>query len=178
MTLRWRMPYEAIPLPFKPNALHGLSERLLVSHYENNYGGAVRRLNAIDAQLAALDWPTAAVFEINGLGRERLVAANSTILHEIYFNGLGGSGELADGIAEALERDFGSVDRWRAEFIAMGKVLAGGSGWVLMSWSQRFGRLLNQWAADHCRRGCADPRARHVRACLRSRLRRQGGRLC
>lgn len=144
------MPYETVPLPFKPNALHGLSEHLLVSHYENNYGGAVRRLNAINVQLAALDWPAATVFEINGLGRERLVAANSMILHEIYFDGLGGSGELAGGIAEALERDFDSVDRWRAEFTAMGKALAGGSGWVLMTWSERLGRLVNQWAADHC----------------------------
>jgi len=31
----------------------GLSERLIVSHWENNYGGAVKRLNAITTQLAA-----------------------------------------------------------------------------------------------------------------------------
>ena len=33
------------PLLFKPHRLNGLSERLLQSHYENNYGGALRRLN-------------------------------------------------------------------------------------------------------------------------------------
>jgi Fe-Mn family superoxide dismutase len=50
----------------------------------------------------------------------------------------------------AIVRDFGSFDRWRAQFIAMGKALGGGSGWVLLSYSQREDRLVNQWAADHC----------------------------
>jgi len=143
------MSYEVAPLPFKPHRLNGLSERLLVSHYENNYGGAVRRLNAIDARIGALDWATAPVFEINGLGRERLIATNSMVLHEIYFDGLGGTGEPAGALAAAVERDFGSVGAWRAEFVAMGKALAGGSGWVLLTWSDRLGRLVNQWAADH-----------------------------
>ena len=85
------MPHEIMPLPFKPPRLVGLSERLLASHYENNYGGAVRRLNAIERRLDELDWSAAPVFDINGLKREELVAANSAILHEIYFDGLGGS---------------------------------------------------------------------------------------
>ena len=51
---------------------------------------------------------------------------------------------------EALARDFGSYERWRAEFIAMGKALGGGSGWVLLSWSPRDRKLVNQWASDHC----------------------------
>ncbi|MCW3477846.1 Fe-Mn family superoxide dismutase [Limobrevibacterium gyesilva] len=144
------MDYEVLPLPFKPHRLDGLSDRLLVSHYENNYGGAVRRLNAIEGRLAGLDWSAAPVFDLNGLGRERLIAANSMLLHEAYFDALGGSGAPHGGLARALERDFGSIDRWRAEFTAMGKALAGGSGWVLLTWSERLGRLTNQWAADHC----------------------------
>jgi len=143
------MPYDAVPLAFKPPRLDGLSERLLASHYENNYGGAVRRLNAIEKRLADLASDGALSFEINGLARERLIAANSMILHEVYFDGLGGDGEASGEIAEALERDFGSVGRWRAEFVAMGKALAGGSGWVLLTWCERLGRLTNQWAADH-----------------------------
>jgi Fe-Mn family superoxide dismutase len=113
--------YEVLPLPFKPHKLDGLSERLLVSHYENNYGGAVRRLSAIEGRLAALDPTAAPVFDLNGVGRERLIAANSMILHEAYFEALGGSGEPGGALARALERDFGSVDRWQAEFTAMGK---------------------------------------------------------
>src|SRR5262245_22205001 len=144
------MPYMVRPLPFKPHRLDGLSERLLVSHYENNYGGALRRLNAITDRLAALDWPSATVFEINGLKPEELIAAGSVILHEVYFDGLGGSGGDPTGsLAAAIERDFVSAARWRVEFTAMGKALGGGSGWVLLSWSPRAGRLVNQWATDH-----------------------------
>jgi Fe-Mn family superoxide dismutase len=145
------------PLLLKPQWMNGLSERLLVSHYENNYGGAVRRLNAIRSRLAVLDWARTPVFEIDGLKREELIAAGSVILHEIYFDSLGGHGndpptglvEPPDGLARALERDFGSVMAWRAEFTAMAKALAGGSGWAILAWSERLGRLVNQWAADH-----------------------------
>ncbi len=145
------------PLLLKPQWMNGLSERLLVSHYVNNYGGALRRLNAIRARLAAVDWTRAPVFEINGLKREELIAADSVILHEIYFESLGGKGndpptgheEPPDGLAHALERDFGSVAAWRAEFSAMAKALAGGSGWAILAWSERLGRLINHWAADH-----------------------------
>jgi len=73
------------PLLLKPQWMNGLSERLLVSHYENNYGGAVRRLNAIRARLAALDWAHTPTFEINGLKREELMAASSVMLHEGLF---------------------------------------------------------------------------------------------
>src|SRR5262245_16649399 len=131
------MPHPVKPLSFKPPRLSGLSERLLASHYENNYGGAVRRLNAIEARLGTVDWATTLVFEINGLKREELVAANSMILHEVYFDSLGGSGDPAGEMAAGLERDFGSVARWRAEFTAIGKAMAGGSGWVLLTWSER-----------------------------------------
>jgi superoxide dismutase, Fe-Mn family len=143
------MAHSVKPLPFKPPRLNGLSERLLASHYENNYGGAVRRLNAIEARLSQFDWSEVPVFEVNGLKREELIAANSMILHEVYFDGLGGSGGPSGTFAAALEHDFGSVARWHAEFSGMGKALAGGSGWVLLTWSDRHGRLVNQWAADH-----------------------------
>jgi len=143
------MAHAVRPLPFKPSRLTGLSERLIVSHYENNYGGAVRRLNAIDGRLAALDWDQAPGFEINGLKREQLIAANSMILHEAYFDALCGSGDPGGQLAADLERDFGSVAAWRREFTAMGKAQGGGSGWVLLAWSPRLGRLINQWAADH-----------------------------
>lgn len=142
------MPYEMKPLSCDPSRLRGLSEKLIVSHYENNYGGAVKRLNVIAEQLQALDFAKAPVFLINGLKREELVAANSMILHELYFDGLGAA-ELPAQLSQALARDFGSVERWRAEFTAMGKAQGGGSGWVLLTYSHRDAKLINQWAADH-----------------------------
>ena len=143
------MTYEMKPLSCDPTRLKGLSEKLIVSHYQNNYGGAVKRLNAIVAQWAALDVTSAPVFVINGLKREELIAANSMILHELYFDGLGESAGPAGALAAALTRDFGGLERWRAEFSAMGKALGGGSGWVLLTYSHRDRKLVNQWAADH-----------------------------
>lgn len=142
------MPYQMKPLSCDPVRLTGLSEKLIVSHYENNYGGAVKRLNAIEAQLADLDWTAAPVYVVNGLKREELIAANSMILHEVYFDALGQS-ELSQDFAAAIGRDFGSVERWRTQLIAMGKALGGGSGWVLLTYSPRDKRLVNQWASDH-----------------------------
>lgn len=143
------MNCEMKPLTCDPARLAGLSEKLIVSHYENNYGGAVKRLNAIGAQLGGLDMASVPGFVLNRLKREELIAANSVILHEVYFDGLGASGQTDGDLETALARDFGSVERWTAEFTAMGKALGGGSGWVLLSWSPRLGRLVNQWAPDH-----------------------------
>jgi len=143
------MPYTLKPLACDPKRIKGMSERLIVSHYENNYGGAVYRLNAITAQLAELDFSTAPGFLINGLKREELIASNSMILHELFFASLGEESTPDGDLREALIRDFGTVERWQAEFSAMGKAQGGGSGWVLLTWSPRDRRLINQWAMDH-----------------------------
>jgi Fe-Mn family superoxide dismutase len=148
------MPYEVKPLACDPTAIKGMSERLIVSHYENNYGGAVQRLNAITKELAELDFTSAPIFVINALKREELIAMNSMILHEIFFGSLGEGGEPEAALYDALIRDFGSVSAWAAEFSAMGKAQRGGSGWVLLTWSPR------------------------VRTLLSHRLRRAGGFLC
>src|SRR6188474_2200000 len=93
------MPFQARPISFKPPRLNGLSAKLIASHYENNYGGAVRRLNAIRGDLAALDPATIPGFRLNGLKREELIATNSMILHEVYFDSLGegGGGDPSGG---------------------------------------------------------------------------------
>ncbi len=141
--------YEAKPLVLDPKSIKGISEKVLISHYENNYTGAVKRLSAIAGQIAELDYAKAPVFVINGLKREELIAMNSMILHEVYFESLGGASSPKGALLEAIKKDFGSLERWRAEFSAMGKAQGGGSGWVLLAWSPRDKRLVNQWAADH-----------------------------
>ncbi len=143
------MRYQLRQIHCKPWALNGLSPKLIESHYENNYGGAMRRLNAISEQLEAMDFEKAPGHVLNGLKREQLVALNSTLLHELYFASLGGDGKPAKDMSEALARDFGSMDRWRAEFRAMGYALGGGSGWVLLTWVPRDARLINQYASEH-----------------------------
>jgi len=139
-----------LDLPFDPTRLPGLSEKLLRSHHQNNYSGAVKRLNAIRAQLAETPFASAPGFQLNGLKREELIATNSMLLHELYFGSLGADGPAMEpAMALALAVSFGSVERWREEFVAMGKAQGGGSGWVLLSFQPREGTLVNQWAADH-----------------------------
>src|SRR6202049_2066924 len=117
------MAYTMKRLACDPARIKGMSEKLLVSHYENNYGGAVNRLNASAAQLAELDFAKAPGFVINGLKREELIASNSMILHEVFFASLGDESAPEGELRDALVRDFGSVDRWRSEFSATGKAL-------------------------------------------------------
>jgi Fe-Mn family superoxide dismutase len=136
-------------LPFDPKAVGWLSEKILTSHHDNNYAGAVKRIDAIHGELAGLDYATAPGFKLAGLKREELIAWNSAALHELYFAGLTGGEKPSGKLGVALERDFGSVAGWAAEFSALGKALGGGSGWALLTWSARDGRLMNQWAADH-----------------------------
>src|SRR6516164_7281648 len=94
--------YQMKPLTCDPKGIKGMSERLIVSHYENNYGGAVQRLNAITTELGALDFSKAPIFVINGLKREELIAMNSMILHEIFFSSLGEDGEPDGALRDAL----------------------------------------------------------------------------
>ncbi len=144
------MDLQTLPLPFDPAGLRGLSEKLIASHHQNNYAGAARRLNAIRAQLASMPFGQAPGFQLNGLKREELIATNSVLLHELYFAGLGGDGvTMAPAMQLALDANFGSVERWREEFVACAKALGGGSGWMLLVFQPREGTLVNQWAADH-----------------------------
>ena len=138
------------PLRFDPAKLTGLSEKLIRSHWENNYQGSVRALNTIEQRLAAAmadeEFP-ALIY--GGLKREELHRTGSVILHEYYFDGLGGDGKAAGEVAQALAAAFGSLDAWEVEFRRTAMALAGGSGWCVLTWNRDTGSLHNYWAWDH-----------------------------
>jgi len=46
------MQLEIAPIAVRPSMLNGLSEQMVVGHYENTYGNAVRTLNAVCGELA------------------------------------------------------------------------------------------------------------------------------
>ena len=143
------MKKDIAPIAVRPWILNGLSERLIVSHYENNYGGAVRTLNAVRQELAALD-ASAPAYRLRALKREELLAMNSVTLHELYFGNLGGEGnKIPPDVVALLEEHFGSVGAWRREFVGSAKSVAGGSGWALLTWSRQEKRLSNQIGTDH-----------------------------
>ena len=144
------MRYHLAPLFCRPWTLNGISPRLIESHYENNYGGALNRLNELTEELEALDPTTTPAHVLNRLKRDESSALNSTLLHELYFASLGGDGRaVPEDMAGALTRDFGSVDRWRKEFIALASGLASDPGWALLVHVPRDGRLINQSTSDH-----------------------------
>src|SRR2546421_10478074 len=100
------MPYAMKPLSCDPAHIKGMSERLIVSHYENNYGGAVKRLGLIEEKLAQLDYANAPGFLINELKREQLIAMNSMILPALSFDGRGGQSQPRSDLPHNLTRDF------------------------------------------------------------------------
>jgi Fe-Mn family superoxide dismutase len=144
------MRYHLAPLFCRPWTLNGISPRLIESHYENNYGGALNRLNELTEELESLDPATTPAHVLSRLKRDESSALNSTLLHELYFASLGGDGRVVPEVmASALVRDFGSVDRWRQEFVALASGLASDPGWALLVYVPRDGRLINQSTSDH-----------------------------
>jgi len=144
------MRYQIAPLFCRPWTLNGISPNLIESHYEHNYGEALNRLNSITQELEALDAGTTPGHVIERLKRDEFAALNSTLLHELYFASLGGDGRKPpEAIANAIAHDFGSVARWRHEFVALASTLSSSSGWVLLTYVPRDGRLINQIASDH-----------------------------
>lgn len=138
------------PLTFDPARLTGLSEKLIRSHYDNNYVGSVRVLNTIEGRLAAAmadkDIPPVVY---GGLKREELHRTGSVVLHELYFGALGGNGVAAGDIRAALAAAFGSHEAWEAEFRRTAMALAGGSGWCVLAFNLHTASLHNYWAWDH-----------------------------
>jgi Fe-Mn family superoxide dismutase len=140
----------ALPLPFDAKALKGVSARLIESHWENNYVGAVKALNTVRSRLVqALNDTNTPPYVYNGLKREQLVRTGSVVLHELYFANLGGGGQAAADARSRIAASFGSFDVWETEFRKIGQGLGGGSGWVLLGLNQSLGVLENYWMADH-----------------------------
>lgn len=149
-TSAFRGQHQIKPLPFDATKLKGLSEKLIRSHWENNYSGAVKALNAVEQRLSALlsdkDLPA---YVYGDLKREELVRIGSVVLHEIYFGNLGSDGKAAGEILNALKQTWGSYELWEAEFKRTGNALGGGSGWVILAHNFHTGELHNYWSWDH-----------------------------
>ena len=146
----FRGQHQPKQLSFDPAKLKGLSEKLIRSHWENNYGGSVRALNALEQRLDVLmkekDLPP---FVYGPIKREELLRTGSVVLHEHYFDNLGGDGKAAGAVLNAVNQWFGSYEAWAAEFNKTAMSLAGGSGWAILTYNLHTGELHNHWAWDH-----------------------------
>lgn len=140
--------HEVVALPFDAKGLKGLSEKLIVSHHDNNYAGAVRNLNKVEQELARTNADTPA-FVVGGLQQSALQFANSKLLHEQYFANLGGDGKSSGAIGDLLTSSYGSLARWEELFRATGMSLGGGSGWVALGYDLTSGALSVVWSGNH-----------------------------
>jgi Fe-Mn family superoxide dismutase len=139
-----------VPLPFDPKSLNGISEKLIQSHWENNYSGAVKALNTVRGRLpAALNDSTVPPYVYTGLKREQLLRTGSVVLHEYYFANLGGNGKPPGDLRTRIGASFGTYDAWESEFRKIGNGLSGGSGWVVLGYNRKLKLLENYWMADH-----------------------------
>ena len=138
------------PLPFVPTKLRGISEKLVRSHWENNYGGAVRALNAVEQRLNAMlkekDLPA---YMYGDLKREELARSGSVVLHELYFANMGGDSKPGGKALDVIKQWFGSYEAWEEEFKKTSNALGGGSGWVVFAHNAHTGEFHNYWASDH-----------------------------
>lgn len=146
----FRGQHQPNPLQFDPAKLRGLSEKLIRSHHENNYIGALRALNAVEQRLDAMakdkDLPP---YVYGDLKREELIRTGSVILHEYYFANLGGDGKAAGAVLDLIKLWFGSYEQWEAEFKRTANALGGGSGWVILAYNAHTTEVHNYWAWDH-----------------------------
>src|SRR5439155_7411289 len=101
------------PLPFDATKLTGISEKMIRSHHENNYTGAVKALNIVEQRLVALskekDLP---VYLYGDLKRQELIRTGSVVLHERYFANLGGNGRADGKTRKLIEQWFDSYENW------------------------------------------------------------------
>jgi Fe-Mn family superoxide dismutase len=124
--------HKPIALPFDATKRPGLSDKLLISHHDNNYAGAVKNLNAVELEHDKVTKDTPG-FQVAALRERELTYSNSVYLHEKYFENLGGDGKPAGEVAKALAAQFGSAARWEEQLRATAMSLGGGSGWVVIA---------------------------------------------
>lgn len=129
-------------------ALKGLSDKQLTAHF-GLYQGYVKKLNEIEEKLTQVE-PKAANYSFNEyseLKRREAVAFNGSYLHQLYFENLAPAGQTPDAsLKSAIERSFGSFDRWVADV----RGAAGSTpGWVLTTRSRVDGKLHNYLMYEH-----------------------------
>jgi len=98
------------------------------------------------AALSDRDLPA---FIYNDLKREHLMRTGSVVLHELYFENLGGDGKATSDARQLIGSAFGDFDRWETEYRRIAAGLGGGAGWVVFGYNRHFRTLENYWMSDH-----------------------------
>lgn len=129
--------------------MEGFSETLLKNHFTLYQGYVTNTNKVLDTLAAMLKEGKVGTYEYAELKRRLGWEFNGMRLHECYFENLGGKGSLDAGsrLGKALAAEFGSVEKWEADFRAVGAMR--GIGWVVLYQDADGKRLLNQWVNEH-----------------------------
>ncbi|HUW24086.1 MAG TPA: superoxide dismutase [Patescibacteria group bacterium] len=144
--------YSLPPLPYGLSDLEPfISEKQLRIHYEKHHQSYIGAANSILQRMSkAKDEKTK--LNMNAVVQDLTFNVAGHILHSLFWSSLsspeaGGTGP--EGIlAEAIDRDFGSLERFKDEFGRMALGLQG-SGWVALTYEHLIGRLLLTQIGNH-----------------------------
>lgn len=133
--------YIAKSLAFK--SLRGISEKTLEIHYGKLYQGYVNKTNEILEKLGSAELALAnQIYSGAGeLKRQLSFAWNGVVLHEGYFESLGGDGSIKEGnLKKAIEEKFGNIEKWKEDFLASGMAAR---GWAVLAYDFNSKELRN-----------------------------------
>jgi Fe-Mn family superoxide dismutase len=129
--------------------MDGFSENLLKNHF-TLYQGYVSNTNKLRDEMAQLAKDGKhSTPEFAELKRRFGFEWNGMRLHELYFENLGGKGDLAQSekLTNAVKADFGGFDAWLADFKAVGAMR--GVGWAILYRDNHSGACINEWINEH-----------------------------
>ncbi len=141
--------YVVKDLPFAYDSLKGLSKQLNTWHHDTHYAGYVKKRNEIAIKLKAADLTAANAnySEYGELKRRETFNACGQILHELYWDNLGGDGvPKGESVVKKIEGDFGSFDAWKRDAIAASKAAL---GWVVACYDLSDGKIHNYTCDTH-----------------------------
>lgn len=127
--------------------LDGISKDLIEQHF-GLYKGYVANLNALRKELAEGREAGASGPQVADRRRRFGFEYNGVVLHELYFsNMVPGGSRPGQGIIDLLERQFGSYEKWEADFKATGATR--GVGWAILYCDPSTGALNNHFVELH-----------------------------
>ena len=138
------------PKPLRHKSIPGfLSAEQIAPHHTAHYGGALRGYSSIDDKLeeSVKEGTLIDATATSAMQRARQSKGNSVVLHELYFDGL--AVKLSDpktDVRAAIEKRFGSLDKWSNDFQASAKAAA---GWAMLTYHSVNGKLYNVVSDEH-----------------------------
>jgi Fe-Mn family superoxide dismutase len=129
-----------------------MSEQQLTIHYQKHHQAYVNGANAIlqkldKAHKENTDWDVKATL------KELSFNIGGHVLHSLFWGSLapagkGGGGKPTGRLGEALEKEFGSFDRFKKEFSTAATSVEG-SGWAALTWCRQTSRPILMQVEKH-----------------------------